>query len=163
MELSEQLWGGLLVIYRLNVKGPVRHDYSRGPVVLSCQFFPTSNERPPTAFHLGRSLTRRHCLSMSCHIPHLCQGSDGRGPGNSDTEGFPHCWSDPKISYKAEVMTDEVHPDTLKMLSCSVSTYSKDSLSGHTHTVPFSVSVPFFEMCIGHLYVCDNFYFTHSF
>lgn len=61
MEISEQLWGGPLVIDRPTDKGPISHDYLMGPVVLSSQFFSISNERPPTKFHLG-SLPKKKAL-----------------------------------------------------------------------------------------------------
>lgn len=102
------------MIYRPNVKGPISHDYLIGPVVLSiqCFLFQMRDHRPGCTWEV----CPQESTVTSCSVPSIIYTEAVTDTAQETaTQGFPHCWPDPKISYEAEVMTDMVHPDTLKM------------------------------------------------
>lgn len=115
-EKSERRCGGLLVICRPDVKGPISHRCLMGPVVLSGQYFKwkTTNGFPPGWVDRSETLWLV-AFSFFGQDPHLCWGSDRSEPGNGDTEGFPRCLPYSGIIYGAKVMTDGAHRDTQKM------------------------------------------------
>lgn len=115
MEISEQLRGGLLVIYRPYVSGPIIHTFLMGPVVVYGEFFlllMTYHQLTSTWTDWSRENTVTSCFVT---LPIYAGSVTDTNPGHSDTEGFPRCSASYKISYESEAMTDMGHRNTLEM------------------------------------------------